>query len=96
MQTLLDITIRIPSMLRSYTENREVVVVQASTPREAIGSLCSLYPELSANLTNQSGELRDFVNVFVDSKRISNHDSQFDDALEEGGTLTLMLAVAGG
>ena len=62
--------IRIPTPLRKLTNNEEVVEVKAATIGEAITELQSRYPGIKERLIDESGEVRRFVNVYVNEEDI--------------------------
>lgn len=63
-------TIRIPTPLRPYTGGQAQVVVTGDTVGAALQDLVTRYPDLRKHLYSESGELRSFVNVFLDEDNI--------------------------
>ena len=57
--------VRIPTPLRKLTNNEEVVEVSAATIGAAITELQSRYPGIQERLMDENGEVRRFVNVYV-------------------------------
>ena len=88
-------TIRIPTPLRNATGGASTVEVDAGTVGEAIASLEQAHPGVAERLLDDSGQLRRFVNVFVDDE-----DVRFQQGLETpvatGSTVSIIPAVAGG
>ncbi|GIH90120.1 MoaD/ThiS family protein [Planobispora siamensis] len=88
------IEVRIPTILRTYTDGAKAVDAQGSTLEELIGDLESRHPGLQARLVDQ-GALRRFVNVYL-----NDEDVRFLGGLEtpvaDGDTVTVLPAVAGG
>jgi sulfur-carrier protein len=89
------VTVRIPTILRSYTGGSSEVSAQGATLAEVIEDLEVNHPGLRARLLDDSGKLRRFVNVYVD-----DDDVRFADGLAtttiEGAKLSIIPAVAGG
>ena len=89
------VTVRIPTILRTYTGGSAEVSAQGTTLAEVIEDLESNHPGLRARLLDDSGKLRRFVNVYVD-----DDDVRFADGLStstaEGAKLSIIPAVAGG
>jgi len=89
------VTIRIPTTLRPLTGGQPEVAVDAGTVGDALGALDSAHPGFSERITDESGALRRFVNVFVDDE-----DVRFLDGLgtpvADGATVSIVPAVAGG
>ena len=88
-------TIRIPTPLRTATGGAATVEVDAATVGEAIASLEQAHPGVAERLLDDSGQLRRFVNVFVDDE-----DVRFQQGLQTpvaaGSTVSIIPAVAGG
>ena len=62
--------VRIPTPLRKLTNNEEVVEVNANTIGEAILELQTRYPGIQERLVDEKGEVRRFVNVYVNEEDI--------------------------
>lgn len=88
-------TIRIPTPLRSYTEGNSEVLVKGSTVEEAMIGLTALYPSLHPHLFNESGELRPFVNLYLNQEDI-RHLQGARTPLKEEDRLMLIPSIAGG
>ncbi|GIT45586.1 MAG: hypothetical protein Ct9H300mP12_01710 [Acidimicrobiales bacterium] len=71
------VTIRIPTTLRPLTSGKPEVDVEADTVGEALAALDATHPGFTERITDESGALRRFVNVFV-----SDEDVRFLDGLE--------------
>ncbi len=91
----MSITVRIPTPLRRVTNGEDKVTVEGSNLNEIIGSLDSQYPGIKARICNDQGDLRNFVNVYVNGE-----DVRFLDGLETstktGDEISIVPAVAGG
>jgi molybdopterin converting factor small subunit len=89
------VSVRVPTILRPYTQGVSEVSVEGSTLSEVLESLDSSYPGIKSRVLDDSGELRRFVNVYVD-----NDDVRFADGLrtnvKDGGQVSIIPAVAGG
>ncbi len=91
----MPVTVRVPTQLRSLTDGKGEIAVEAATAGEALRALDSLHPGLGERLFDDRGALRRFVNVFV-----ADEDVRFAGGLEtpvpEGATVSIVPAVAGG
>jgi len=89
------IKVRIPTPLRKLTQEREVVQGDGGTLAEMIDGLEREFPGLKDRLCDESGELRRFVNVYVNGE-----DVRFQQGLETPLTgndeVSIVPAVAGG
>jgi molybdopterin synthase sulfur carrier subunit len=88
-------SVRIPTPLRKLTNELEVVDAGGATITEVIASLDAAFPGLKERICDNAGNVRRFVNVFV-----NDEDIRF---LEEGNTpvkptdeISIVPAIAGG
>ena len=91
----MNITIRIPSPLRRFTEQAAQIELNANTVGEALMALSAQYPDLQTQLMDEQGKLRNFVNIFhnkIDIKQLQGMES----TLDEGSELRIVPAIAGG
>lgn len=97
MTTINSSTIRvgIPSGLLGRTGNRRWVQVVAGTIRDVIEALESEYPGLRFNLCHETGELRPFVNIFLETEDVRYLDG-LDTCVPPGATIHIIHSVAGG
>jgi sulfur-carrier protein len=86
--------VRIPTVLRKHTGGDAKVSVEGATVGEAFGYLVSSNPELEEQLFEE-GELRGFVNVYVDDEDIRFIDG-LDTPVGTDDEIAIMPAVAGG
>lgn len=91
----MSVKVRIPTQLRNLTGGQGELQVEGATVGESLKALDAEYPGLGERLFDDSGQLRRFVNVFLDDE-----DVRFLQGLEtpvaEGHTLSVVPAVAGG
>jgi len=91
----MPINIRIPTPLRKLTDDEEVVKTTADSIGAAISDLESRYPGIQERLLDEAGEVRRFVNVYVNEEDIRFLDSK-DTALKDGDEVSIIPAIAGG
>ena len=88
-------TVIIPTPLRKFTQDTELVEVQGTTIGDVFTQLELRYPGIQARLCETSGELRRFINVYVDGE-----DIRFLNGLETGlaekAEISIVPAIAGG
>lgn len=87
--------VRIPTPLRKLTNNEEVVEVNAKNIGEAIAELQSRYPGIQERLVDEKGEVRRFVNVYVNEEDIRFLKNQ-QTPLKDGDEISIIPAIAGG
>jgi molybdopterin converting factor small subunit len=88
------IEVRIPTILRTYTDGAKQVDGAGSTLGELIADLESRHAGLSARLLD-AGALRRFVNVYLNDEDV-RFLSGLDTPVKDGDTVTVLPAVAGG
>jgi molybdopterin converting factor small subunit len=90
-----EVTIRIPTPLRTYTGGSDEVRVQAGTVGEALAALGAAHDGVLARVLSPEGELRQFVNVFVGSRNVRSLQG-LATPLAPGDVISIVPAVAGG
>ena len=91
----MSISVRIPTPLRRVTNGADKVDTEGSNLGEIIGSLDSQYPGIKARLCDEEGELRNFVNVYVNGEDVRFLDG-LGTATKNGDEVSIVPAVAGG
>jgi len=89
------VSVRIPTILRTYTGGESEVKASGATLREVIADLEASYNGIGARILDDAGKLRRFVNVYV-----GDEDVRFVEGLDtptaEGAQVSIIPAVAGG
>ncbi|MCK2221645.1 MoaD/ThiS family protein [Actinomadura sp. ATCC 31491] len=89
------IEVRIPTILRTYTDGAKAVDAEGATLNDLISNLESNHPGIKDRLVDEGGSLRRFVNVYL-----NDEDVRFLGGLgtpvSDGDTVTVLPAVAGG
>ena len=89
------IVVRIPTPLRSLTKGAAEIQVSADTVSGLIEDLERQFPGIRERLVDESGELRKFVNVYVNDEDIRFLDGA-KTALKAGDQVAVGPAIAGG
>jgi len=91
----MSVTVRIPTILRTYTGGDSEVSADGATLTEVLDDLEARYSGIRARILDDAGDIRRFVNVYV-----GNDDVRFLDGLAtatpDGAQLSIIPAVAGG
>ncbi|MET9268970.1 ubiquitin-like small modifier protein 1 [Kribbella sp. NPDC003557] len=91
----MSVSVRVPTILRPYTQGVSEVSAEGTTLTEVLDSLDASYPGIKGRVLDDAGELRRFVNVYVD-----DDDVRFAEGLQttikDGGQVSIIPAVAGG
>jgi sulfur-carrier protein len=91
----MTVSVRVPTILRSYTGGDAVVTAAPGTVREVIQSLDAAFPGIGGRLLDDSGQLRRFVNVYVGDEDVRLAQG-LDTDVPAGGQMSVIPAVAGG
>lgn len=87
--------IRIPTPLRPYTEGQGEVQVEAQTVGDALEALTSQFPSLTPHLYSDSGDLRPYVNLFVNDQDVRSLKGN-ETLIEDSDKLMILPSIAGG
>ncbi len=87
--------VRIPTPLRKLTNGEELVEITAVSIAAAIVELQSRYPGIKERLVGDDGEVRRFVNVYVNEEDIRFLQNQ-QTPLKDGDEVSIIPAIAGG
>lgn len=91
----MSVSVRIPTILRSYTGGTSEVDAEGETLTAVLDSLESSYPGIRSRVVDDDGALRRFVNIYV-----GNEDVRFADGLDtttpDDTQISIIPAVAGG
>ena len=91
----MSIMVRIPTPLRRVTNGQDKVQVNGDSVGAIIGDLDSQFPGLKERLCDDQGELRNFVNIYVNGEDVRFLDG-INSATAEGDEISIVPAVAGG
>jgi molybdopterin converting factor small subunit len=88
------IEVRIPTILRTYTNGEKAVEGKGSTLSELFADLETRHAGIEARIVD-NGQLRRFVNVYLNDEDV-RFVKGIDTELTDGDTVTILPAVAGG
>jgi len=89
------VTIRVPGPLRRLTNGSAEVSVEGGTVSEALTNLDATYPGFRDRIYDDSGNLRQFINIYVNDSDI-RFAQGLDTPIGERDELSIVPAVAGG
>ncbi|MBT94847.1 MAG: molybdopterin synthase sulfur carrier subunit [Acidimicrobiaceae bacterium] len=89
------VTIRIPTTFRELTKSHSTLSSNGANLRELLDQLRPEYPDFVNRVLDEDGNLQRFVNIFLDDEDV-RFLGGLDTQLEEGQTLSIVPAVAGG
>ena len=91
----MSVSVRIPTILRTFTGGSAEVSAEPGTLREVIAGLDAAYPGLGGRILDDSGQLRRFVNVYVGEEDV-RFARGLDTQVSAGARVSFIPAVAGG
>ncbi|WP_373526481.1 MoaD/ThiS family protein [Nostoc sp.] len=89
------VKVLIPTALQNLTDNQATLESNGSTIAELLDSLEQSFPGIKSRLCDEKGELRRFLNFYVDSEDIRYLDG-INTPLKDGDEVSIVPAVAGG
>ena len=91
----MSVSVRIPTPLRKMTNEQDMVSSTGDSLAALVEALEGDYPGLKDRLIDESGELRRFVNVYVNGEDVRFLDG-LATPLKSGDEVSIVPAVAGG
>ena len=91
----MSVSVRIPTPLRKVTNGEDKADVDGNAVSAIIASLDSQSPGLKSRLCDDSGDLRSFVNIYVNGEDIRFMDGM-ESGVNSGDEVSIVPAVAGG
>jgi sulfur-carrier protein len=95
---MITVAVRVPTILRAYTQGQSdvsVTVEDGAALVDVVAALDRAHPGIAARVLDDSGQIRRFVNVYVD-----DDDVRFGAGLQtptpDGARVSVIPAVAGG
>jgi sulfur-carrier protein len=89
------VIVRLPAALAPSTGGQRVMEARGATVREIIAALDAAYPGMRFALCLETGELRPFVNVFVNGAHV-RYAQGMETPTPAGATIHIFQSVAGG
>ena len=91
----MKITVEIPTALRRFTEGVQILECGSASLPELLGEIEQRFPAISKHLRDDAGEVRRFVNIYVneeDIRFLGGNDYKFQD----GDRVLVVPSIAGG
>jgi sulfur-carrier protein len=90
------VTIFIPTPLRSFAAGKDALEVSATTVSGALDELTQAFPDLRKHLFTGEGKLRAFVNVYLNDEDVRYLPDKEGTAVSATDTLSIIPSIAGG
>lgn len=91
----MTVKVRIPTPLRKLTAGSDEVAVEGATVAEMIDNLEAAHPGLKERLCDENGEIRRFVNVYLNDEDVRFLDGR-NTVLKDNDEVSIVPAIAGG
>jgi len=91
----MSIPVRIPTPLRKLTGDQETVETNGTTVGAILDDLESQHPGLKERICDESGQVRRFVNIYINEDDI-RFLSDLTSEVKAGDEISIVPAIAGG
>ena len=91
----MPVEVRLPTVLRTHADGNASIQAEPGTLRAVFDGLVAQYPGLEGQLTDDTGSLHKFVNVYANDDDVRYLDG-LDTKLADGDVVSILPAVAGG
>ncbi len=89
------VSVRIPTPLRKFTNDQSDVQIEGSTIVQVLDNLEASHSGIKEKLVDEEGEIRRFVNIYVNDEDIRFLDGAATE-VKDGDSVTIVPAIAGG
>lgn len=89
------VTVRVPTSLRKLTGDAELLELESGSVIDIINDMEAKHPGIKAKVCDDSGELRRFVNIYVDGEDIRFLSGK-NTVVENGKEMSIVPSIAGG
>ena len=91
----MSVVVRIPTPLRRMTNGQDKVQVESGNMAAMVDELEGSYPGMKDRLLDENGDLRYFVNIYLNGEDVRFLDG-LETAMSSGDEVSIVPAVAGG
>jgi molybdopterin synthase sulfur carrier subunit len=91
----MSVIIEIPTAFRRFTEGAPRIDCSAATVAAALNELTARFPALSRHVRDDSGQIRQFLNIYLNDEDIRFLGGE-SSPLKEGDRVLLVPSIAGG
>jgi molybdopterin synthase sulfur carrier subunit len=91
----MPIQVRIPAPLRKLTNEQEIVTTEGASIADVLANLNAAHPGLFERICDENGNVRRFVNIFVNDEDI-RFQQEKATPVKEGDEISIVPAIAGG
>ena len=88
-------TLKIPSPLRRFTNGQASLDVEGKNVEEVLNELFAKYPDIKNHLMESDGNLRNFVNIFINGENI-RQTGGLNSQVDDDSDVRIIPSIAGG
>ena len=88
--------LRLPTALADHCDGHAVLHLPAATIGEALDALIRRYPALRRHLHADTGELRGYVNIFLNADEVRTLSAGLATRVLDGDVIMIVPSIAGG
>ena len=88
-------SVEIPAALQKLTNNEKLIEVPDGTVQEVFDHLFGRYGDLKQHLYDEKGQVRSFVNIYVNDNDI-RYANDLDTPVKSGDVVHIIPSIAGG
>ena len=87
--------LEIPAALQNFTNNEKLVELPGAIVQQVFDELTGRYGELKQHLYDDKGELRSFINIYVNDQDI-RYAGNLETPVNPGDVIHIIPSIAGG
>jgi sulfur-carrier protein len=91
----MSVQVKLPTILRKHAGGEPKVNAEGATLRDVLGDLEARFPGITKNVLAEDGGLHRFINVYLNDEDV-RYLGSLETEVEEGDTVSILPAVAGG
>ena len=88
-------TLHIPALMKTYVNNQVEIHLEGSTISEVLSDLTMRYPSIKPHIMDKNGDLRRYINLFINATNIKDLDG-VKTILQENDKIILLPSISGG
>lgn len=88
-------TLHIPALMKIYVNNQVEIHLEGSTISEVLSDLTMRYPSIKPHIMDKNGDLRRYINLFINTTNIKDLDG-VKTIIQENDKIILLPSISGG
>jgi len=89
------VKVRIPQPLQKFVDNQTEILVSGKNVKDVLNALVKNYPDLKERIYDENGNLRKFINIYVNDEDIRFLDRE-NTSVNDEDIISIIPAIAGG